>query len=332
MNAVEKFKQGRKVRIILPNGTVAEERGVGNFVKLKGEDFYRRVNSDGTLTKVGLNPNEYPVSKSAPKVKSETMYQINKDRKSKGLQEIDYNGDLRTTHYPSALDNFWYGTLSRTEGSNDFWSSVGSVLGAGFTGTNGNWYDGKYHAPREFKNALTNVRHGGNEITNGKRDDYQNYVRAFTLKDYTGFKPSDKIKRGRYTNIKQYSDLPYVLGKFYGDTAYIQPKYQPIIDVNIGQTYRVNKDDLVVGSRNYVDTYDARNHYVSFTGTKDRPALLFEDVFNTNNDFVDQHNYPIIVNQEIPIVYTDDENKLNQWPTLTKWLQMPFTFETKTKD
>ncbi len=305
---------------------------IGNFYKLKGESFWRRCNSDGTLTKVGLNSKEFPVSKTPPKVKSMAMHIINSDRKAKGLQEIDFNGDLRTTHYPSKKDNFWNGIISRTEGSNNVWSSISSVLGAGFTATNHNYYDGKYHVSRQFENPEIHLRNGGNSITNNKRDDYQNYVRAFTLKDYNGFKPSDKIKRGRYANIKQYSNLPYVLGKFYGDTAYIKPEYQPIIEANLGQTFRVNKDALVNGSKDYVNTYDARNHYTTFTGTKDSPTLLFEDVFNTNNAFVDKNNYPFIVNQEIPIVYTNDEDKLNQWPALTKWLQLPFTFETKTKD
>lgn len=45
-------KQRRKVQIIFPNGKRGEQYAVGNTVKLKGENFWRRVNSDGTLTKI----------------------------------------------------------------------------------------------------------------------------------------------------------------------------------------------------------------------------------------------------------------------------------------
>lgn len=44
--------QRKKVQVILPNGKKGSYVTVGNAVKLKNEIFWRRVNSDGTLTKI----------------------------------------------------------------------------------------------------------------------------------------------------------------------------------------------------------------------------------------------------------------------------------------
>lgn len=63
MNTIERFKKGRKVKIILPNGKVGEEREIGNYIKLKDEKFWRRVNSDGTLTRIGDRSYEYNIGK-----------------------------------------------------------------------------------------------------------------------------------------------------------------------------------------------------------------------------------------------------------------------------
>lgn len=67
MNVIERFKQGRKVKTKLPKGKTAGERTVGNFIKLEGEAFWRRVNSDGTLTKVEDGKNGTIDYKQTPK-------------------------------------------------------------------------------------------------------------------------------------------------------------------------------------------------------------------------------------------------------------------------
>lgn len=73
MNVIERFKQGRKIK------TRAGEQTAGNFVRLKGENYWRRVNSDGTLTKVedGQNGTYDFRSKGVPdKVKKNTSWRI----------------------------------------------------------------------------------------------------------------------------------------------------------------------------------------------------------------------------------------------------------------
>lgn len=73
MNVIERFKEGRKVK------TRVGERSVGNFVQIKGENFWRRVNSDGTLTKVedGQNGTYDYRNKSVPKkVRENTSWRI----------------------------------------------------------------------------------------------------------------------------------------------------------------------------------------------------------------------------------------------------------------
>ena len=73
MTIIELFRKGRKVR------TRAGEQTEGNFVRLKNENFWRRVNSDGTLTKVedGQNGTYDYRTKSVPKkVKKNTSWRI----------------------------------------------------------------------------------------------------------------------------------------------------------------------------------------------------------------------------------------------------------------
>lgn len=41
-----------KVHIKYPSGKIGEERNIGDFIMINKENFWRRVNSDGTLTKV----------------------------------------------------------------------------------------------------------------------------------------------------------------------------------------------------------------------------------------------------------------------------------------
>lgn len=73
MNYIERFKKGRKVR------TRVGEYDAGNFVRLKGEAFWRRVNSDGTLTKVEDGQNgtyDFRNTGVPKKVKNNTSWRI----------------------------------------------------------------------------------------------------------------------------------------------------------------------------------------------------------------------------------------------------------------
>lgn len=76
-NIIERFRKGRKVHTKLSNNKTAGERNVGNFLKLKGEAFWRRVNSDGTLTKVEDGKNGTIDYKQTPeKVFNNTRWRI----------------------------------------------------------------------------------------------------------------------------------------------------------------------------------------------------------------------------------------------------------------
>jgi hypothetical protein len=44
MNTIERFKEGKKVK------TKYGEYSVGSFIKVKGENYWRRINSDGKAT------------------------------------------------------------------------------------------------------------------------------------------------------------------------------------------------------------------------------------------------------------------------------------------
>lgn len=73
MNAIELFKKGRKVK------TRVGEYDVGNFVRINTENFWRRVNSDGTLTKVEDGQNgtyDFRNSSVPKKVKENTSWRI----------------------------------------------------------------------------------------------------------------------------------------------------------------------------------------------------------------------------------------------------------------
>lgn len=73
LNPIELFRKGRKVK------TRAGEQTEGNFVRLNKENFWRRVNSDGTLTRVedGQNGTYDYRNKSVPKkVKENTSWRI----------------------------------------------------------------------------------------------------------------------------------------------------------------------------------------------------------------------------------------------------------------
>lgn len=54
---INSLRKGKKVPIIFPSGKRGEEYTIGNFIRLRGESFYRRVNSDGTLSKVADGSN-----------------------------------------------------------------------------------------------------------------------------------------------------------------------------------------------------------------------------------------------------------------------------------
>lgn len=76
---IPRAKTGIKVKTRLADGRTAGEREVGSFIKLKGENFFRRVNSDGTLTTVGVGKDKFPLYKAPARVKNYTTQQYYKN-------------------------------------------------------------------------------------------------------------------------------------------------------------------------------------------------------------------------------------------------------------
>jgi hypothetical protein len=140
-----------------------------------------------------------------------------------------------------------------------------------------------------------------NEPTSG------NYVRAATLGDFRGFKPSNT--RGRYASNPKYKNAPAVTDRFYTDTIYVPTAAKSTFDKNLGKSYRFTADSAFVGAnrKDLNGAYDARNHYITFKRDKNgKPVVFMEDVFDTNSDFIDNRITPIIVNQTAPVVFTND--------------------------
>lgn len=319
------------------------------FEKPQAPSKSREERSDVTrvqLKKVKVEDKTPPAERSSPYTQSdreavvryvnsiENTSERNKGRRKLGLQEVDKNGDLKSKQFYNNLEWSWYELLSNSEGSN----SIGNTLGSYFfklVGSNPNYYDGKIHIPRMYKDKQYNARRKGNMYTTTDRIPYRNYVRAFTLGDFTGFKPSDEIGRGRYTNSSEYSSVPYIIGNFYGDTIYAPLEAEKVFYQNLGKTFQISKDTVLnyPVNWNYADnTYDARNHGITFKRDNYKPSVLLEDVFNTNNSFVDWNNNPFIVNQEVPLVFTGDQEKLNRFQWLSNWFTNPRNVESNTQD
>lgn len=203
---------------------------------------------------------------------------------------------LFNTDFRNRLANFIFNLSSGDYG--DWW-------GVPFNLLNGLHYDGRLHDP--------NVDKYGYVSKNPVKE--RNYVNAYTLKDFTGFEPSS-IGRGRYSTGR-FSNAPAVNDKFYTDTLFLPNEMkQDFMNHPIsGQQIDKDKLDYIPG------TYDARNH--GYTTEPKTQSILFEDVFDVDPEnvegagsfgkavasYVNAKTTPIIVNQRVPVVFTDNTTK-----------------------
>lgn len=199
--------------------------------------------------------------------------------------------------------------LSRSGGTNNVPGAVLAILGnTVIPGFDTRYYTGRVYTPQQYSNVNYNDKHGTTELETLINPRERNYIRAATLGDFSGFIRS--TTRGRYQHIPEYRNLPAVYDKFYTDTLYAPTIAENNFDRNLGKSYRLSTDSTLVNVNwPYVnDTYDARNHYITFErNNQGEPSAFLEDVFNTNNSFVDRYLInPIIVNQRVPVKFTDD--------------------------
>lgn len=215
------------------------------------------------------------------------------------------------------ISNLLFNDDLRKRAANIAFSSSGEYNGdvpyylyAGLEKLGGIHYDGNIHDDIQV------------QTKDGTETDYwhtkednssHNYVKAYTLGDFTGFKPS-LVGRGRYSKGR-YSTAPAVTDKFYTDTLYLPMSMQedfmkyPIIG------RQINKDEI----RLLPGTYDAGNH--GYTTEPETSTVLFEDVFDVDPEniesplvrsvasYLNKNTHPIIVNQRVPVVFTNDSNK-----------------------
>lgn len=323
MNAVELFRKGRKVR------TRAGEYTIGTNLKLKGEDFWRRVNSDGTLSRIGdgtngtVHFNTSLVPSERNKLAKEHQKSLKPSTSTKIAARIlpQVLGNFKTSLSESIgqylLPHEWNMILRNSQGQNEGslagnlvnvvantpLNAVASVLSF-FTQDDREYYAGRTdNKTNRYYNNLT-----------GPKVKEHNLINLFTHQDDKGFEPSEP---GVYTNNPKYKDLPAYKSNFYGDTIYLPDNLKPTILAANNKFGWFNKDiiDMSAG------VYDARNHRATIMNKEGNPYMFFEDVFDTGNSIVDKYNYPAIINQKAPIVFTNNRTLLNRSANVAKRIQ-----------
>lgn len=266
---------------------------IGKYIKYH-DGTWRRINSDGTLTKVwdgsegSLHFNTVPDQEIRNQIAMEYQKQLHKGQ----IKPFAFNGVGLT--YPESFE--WNVLLRNSGGYNDM------DLGREALYIIRNMAHNLGLGDHEYYSGVIGTNEGdliGPKVKKG------NYVNAFTHQDFTGFKPST-VGIGHYKDNEKYNTLPAVEGNFYGNAVYLPTDDEQIFKNNSGRWGYLNKDNVI----KIPGTYDAGNHRIELEYNNNTPTVLFEDVFNTNNKLVDKHNYPFIVNQRIPVIFTDDKDKL----------------------
>lgn len=279
MNAVQRFKKGKKVRIILPDGSTAEERGVGNFIQLKGEDFWRRVNSDGTLTRIGDGKNgTYPVPIS-----------VRNDLARRQQQRDTNTGAVRKQVIKHALRS--------TEGDANA-SKFSAVLNFMLPGTYTGVFSDGYGGINNYQTSMFNKSAWGYG---------RNLVDVYSTGDPKYMEDSD-IGVGRYKGT-QFEKLPAYKGNFYGTQIYLPESQKEAFIKNSGSSFSLNKDRYVkqLGNRLYGGTDDVKNHYITIEYNNNTPSVLFEDVWDLDTN-LDKEAFPFILNQRVPVQFVKDND------------------------
>ena len=121
-----------------------------------------------------------------------------------------------------------------------------------------------------------------------------------------------------YTPVRRArQDLPRKLYEFYNqDTIYMPSSLIENVD-RLKQGITINQENVdpsyVYGPNNRI-AIDARNHSMQIRNLGNNNYVAdFSDIFDTNKEFFDSKANPMIFSQfGVPIVFTDDESKINQ--------------------
>lgn len=264
----------RKVRIKFPNYNQGEEYQVGSFIRLKGENFFRRVNSDGTLTEVGEAVGKYNPTPAQRNLIARTHQ-----------QNMKRTGFLRKQVIKHALQS--------TEGdasSGKFGTFINFILPGTYTGVFSSGYGG-------MNNYQTSM------FTKGAWGKDRNLVHTYSTGSPDYMEDSD-IGVGRYKGT-EWEQLPAYKGNFYGDVIYLPEDMRQDFNNNTGNSFSLDKDVYVqaLGNRPFGGTDDVRNHYVTIENNGS-PTVLFEDVWNLDHD-LDQEAFPFILNQRVPVQFVE---------------------------
>lgn len=329
MNAIERFKKGRKVPIIFPSGKKGEEYTIGSFVKLKGEDFYRRVNSDGTLTQVGDKENQYNYQNTPSKVRNDFIKSKGGQRgingphwtnipfeivdKLPGQSIIDFIVDK--TGYRRAMTNALLRNANGTAGWDEFINIPRNAVSP--TG----YYTGKIYTNPKAEDIIS--EESGPNYYSIEEDSNGNMINLYTHQDDRGFEPS-KIGVGIYKNDSRFNKLPAYQGNYYNiDTLYLPTSQQESFKNNLDKSKLINHDQSLIGmSQEQVDgTYDAKNFYITPRYINGQYYIDMEDVFDLDKFGLDGKNYPFIINQRLPVKFTDNESMLKTIPKSRTWYE-----------
>lgn len=319
------------VRVTLPNGKNAGRHKVGSYIKIPGEKVWRRVNSDGTLTEVGDGTKgTYDYRKTTGRIRNE----IAKQQKIKGKDPITFDNIIGKTVFGlQRLANYLHplGWLAKATGAEE---KLQNVIIRNLSGTSDiineglelglgpfkkYYYDGKlhndalYYDPEQYHALAPTI------YTTNKWDTNRNLVNLYTTQDDTGFKPSE-ITIGDYADKEKYKDLPVYEGNFYGDgPLYLPTSAKQYFDSNLNRGYSLNQDKLIKGVSSFEGIDDVRNHRMNPRKFGDTYYVDFSDVWDIDRAGLNSQNYPFILNQRVPVIFTDDEEKINTRQNLSNW-------------
>lgn len=329
MNVIERFRQGRKVKTVLPNNRTAGEREIGSFLRLRGENFWRRVNSDGTLTQVGDKKNQYNYQNTPSKVRNDFIRSKGGQKGSDGSHWSNlpfkvlkifpgYNVANFITDkigYRGAVHNAILRNANGTAGWDEFIN-----IPINMTDSKG-YYTGKIYTNPKAEEIISNE--SGPNYYSIEKDTSGNMINLYTHQDDTGFEPSE-IGVGIYKNNAKFNRLPAYQGNYYNiDTLYLPASQQESFKRNLNVSKNINHDQSLVGmSQKQVNgIYDAKNFYITPRDVNGQYYIDMEDVFDLDKFGLDSQNYPFIINQRLPVKFTNDENMLKTIPNSRTWYE-----------
>lgn len=284
-NAQEEYKRINRIR---DDGSRYKRGGkakLGKRIKVKTDDGDRDIYYDDKQHRWvwGKNKVALPYGHRI-KFSDGYEYQLNSD----GTQ-------TRIGKKPSAAEQAITAPMKYTP-NNDMPTATLDVLTAPLADDDKLYYNGilPLHNPSIYKNAPLYAYRTGD----------MSYLRNDDSSIYT------PIRRAR-------QDLPRKLYEFYNqDTIYMPSSLIESVD-KLKQGITINQENVdpsyVYGPNNKI-AIDARNHNMQIRDLGNNNYVAdFSDVFDTNKEFFDSKANPMIFSQfGVPIVFTDDETKINQ--------------------